>query len=97
MRTLDYDEVFTDKIGNVVGIIKGDGTGPSIMYNSHMDHVDPGEESLWEYAPYSGEVAGRFVHGRAASDVKSGLASADLRRDYMLKKNPAYSSRATLS
>ena len=84
MTDLGYDEVFTDKIGNVVGIIKGDGTGPSVMFNSHMDHVDPGEESLWEYAPYGGEIADGFVHGRAASDVKSGLAS-QIYAGYMLK------------
>ena len=45
----------------------------------------PARESLWEYAPYSGEVAGGFVHGRAASDVKSGLAS-QIYAGYMLKK-----------
>ncbi|QGY38636.1 YgeY family selenium metabolism-linked hydrolase [Pseudodesulfovibrio cashew] len=85
LRGLGYDEVFTDKIGNVVGIIKGDGTGPSVMFNSHMDHVDPGEESLWEYAPYGGEVAGGFVHGRAASDVKAGMA-AQIYAGHILKR-----------
>ncbi|WP_461210913.1 YgeY family selenium metabolism-linked hydrolase [Desulfocurvus sp. DL9XJH121] len=74
LKDLGYDEVFVDGIGNVVGIIKGDGTGPSAMYDSHMDHVLPGDENLWEYGPYSGEVAEGFVHGRAASDVKCGLA-----------------------
>lgn len=74
MKELDYDEVFSDEIGNVVGIIKGDGSGPSVMYDSHMDHVLPGDEDMWEYGPYSGAVAEGFVHGRAASDVKCGLA-----------------------
>lgn len=85
MTDLGYDEVFTDKIGNVVGIIKGDGTGPSIMYNSHMDHVDPGEESLWEHPPYGGVVADGFIHGRAASDVKCGIA-AQIFAGHLLKK-----------
>ena len=74
LTDLGYDEVFTDDIGNVVGIVKGSGEGPNIMYNSHMDHVLPGDEDLWEYGPYSGAVAEGFVHGRAASDVKCGLA-----------------------
>lgn len=85
MIDLGYDEVFIDKIGNVVGIIKGDGTGPSIMYNSHMDHVDPGQESLWEYPPYGGIVADGFIHGRAASDVKCGMAS-QIYAGHILKK-----------
>jgi putative selenium metabolism hydrolase len=85
LTELDYDEVFTDSIGNVVGIIRGTGDGKSIMYNSHMDHVDPGEESLWEHPPYSGAVADGFIHGRAASDVKCGMA-AQIYAGHILKK-----------
>lgn len=75
MRELGYDEVFIDDIGNVVGIIKGSGGGLNIMYNSHMDHVDPGDESNWQYPPYGGVIADGYIHGRAASDVKGGMAS----------------------
>lgn len=85
LARLDYDEVFIDKIGNVVGIIKGTGDGSSVMYNSHMDHVDPGEESLWEHPPYGGVVADGFIHGRAASDVKCGMA-AQIYAGHILKK-----------
>lgn len=85
MERLGYDEVFTDAMGNVVGVIKGEGGGPSLMYNSHMDHVDPGEESAWEH-PYGGVVADGFIHGRAASDVKCGLA-AQIYAGHLLKKS----------
>jgi len=87
MDNLGYDEVFRDKFGNVIGIIHGEPGGPSIMYNSHMDHVSPGDPANWEgYDPYGGEMdicecdnADRTakemvecIHGRGASDVKSG-------------------------
>lgn len=75
MKSLGYDEVFVDDIGNVVGIIKGEGNGPTVMYNSHMDHVDPGDPANWKYDPYGGVIDGGCLHGRAASDVKSGMAS----------------------
>lgn len=90
MEKLGYDEVFRDDHGNVVGIVKGTEDGPTIMYNSHMDHVSPGDVSNWEgYDPYGGlldvcrvdnqdktgtELA-ECVHGRAASDVKCGEAA----------------------
>ena len=48
MERLAYDEVFTDSMGNVVGIIKGGGHGENIMFNGHMDHVDPGRLEAWE-------------------------------------------------
>ncbi len=75
MVELGYDKVFVDDMGNVVGIIKGSGERPNIMYNSHMDHVDPGNEANWEYPPYGAVIADGFIHGRAASDVKGGMAT----------------------
>lgn len=75
LRELGYDEVFIDGIGNVGGIIKGSGGGKNVMYNSHMDHVDPGDRANWQYDPYGAEIADGFIHGRAASDVKAGMAT----------------------
>ncbi|QEK11721.1 M20/M25/M40 family metallo-hydrolase [Crassaminicella thermophila] len=90
MEKLGYDEVFRDEWGNVVGIIKGDEPGPTIMYNSHLDHVDPGDISEWEgYDPYGAEIdvvdvenqdrtgleKAEVIHGRAAADVKGGGAT----------------------
>lgn len=75
MDNLGYDEVYVDDIGNVVGLISGEDGGPIVNYNSHMDHVDPGDPANWEYEPYSAAIADGHIHGRAASDVKGGLAS----------------------
>lgn len=88
MEKLGYDEVFRDDQGNVVGIVKGTEAGPTIMYNSHMDHVSPGDYNNWEgYDPYGAlidvckvdtqskeEDEAECIHGRAASDVKGGEA-----------------------
>lgn len=90
MKELGYDEVFRDSMGNVVGIVKGTEAGPTIMYNGHMDHVSPGDINNWEgYDPYGGKLdiceidnqdktakdLVECIHGRAASDVKAGLAA----------------------
>ncbi|MTI58528.1 MAG: M20/M25/M40 family metallo-hydrolase [Firmicutes bacterium] len=89
MEKLGYDQVFRDDMGNVVGIVEGSKEGPTIMYNSHMDHVSPGDANNWEgYNPYGGEIdicavddqdgnsdQAECIHGRAASDVKGGEAA----------------------
>ncbi|MBI4858585.1 MAG: M20/M25/M40 family metallo-hydrolase [Acetobacterium woodii] len=88
MEKLGYDEVFRDNHGNVVGLVKGTEPGPTIMYNSHMDHVSPGDAANWEgYDPYGGLIdvctvdsqnkqpdEAECIHGRGASDVKCGEA-----------------------
>ena len=89
MEKLGYDEVFRDDMGNVVGIVNGSEDGPSIMYNSHMDHVSAGNKENWEgYDPYGAKIdicevddqyktkkeKAECIHGRGASDVKGGAA-----------------------
>ncbi|MGC8880432.1 MAG: M20/M25/M40 family metallo-hydrolase [Anaerolineae bacterium] len=74
MRQLGYDEVTVDPAGNVVGLIRGD-AGPSLMFNAHMDHVDPGDLSGWPYPPYSGEIVDGMLWGRGTVDMKGALAA----------------------
>lgn len=75
MKRLGYDRVFLDEAGNVIGLIKGRCPGRSVMFNTHLDHVDPGRPELWEFDPYGGEIADGYIHGRGASDVKGAIAS----------------------
>ncbi|MFC2021927.1 YgeY family selenium metabolism-linked hydrolase [Chloroflexota bacterium] len=75
MERLAYDEVFTDDMGNVVGTIKGSGQGESIMFNGHMDHVDPGRLEAWDYEPYGGTIIQGYLHGRGTCDMKGAIAS----------------------
>lgn len=89
LRKLNYEDVFVDDLGNVVGVITGSIPGPSIMYNGHMDHVDIGDPAEWEgYDPYGGVIDivkmqtedgktledAEVIHGRAAADTKGGIA-----------------------
>src|SRR5262245_14774663 len=47
MRALGYDEVWTDRVGNVIGVVRGTGGGRSVQFNAHLDHVSPGDHALW--------------------------------------------------
>lgn len=74
MEALDFDEVRMDRMGNVIGIIRGSGGGPSVMLNSHLDVVAEGDPGQWEHPPFGGVVADGFLHGRGSMDIKGPLA-----------------------
>lgn len=75
LEKLNYDQVLRDRTGNLVGVIRGNGTGDNILFNCHMDQVDPGDLSAWEYDPFGGVIADDYIHGRGASDTKGTIAT----------------------
>lgn len=74
MRELGYPEIEVDEWGNVVGIIRGKGTG-SVLFDAHMDTV-PWDASAWRYDPLGGQVDGGRIYGRGTSDMKGAMAAA---------------------
>ncbi len=75
LMRLGYDEVERDVAGNVIGLLRGSRGGPSVQFNTHLDHVHEGDLSLWPYPPYEGVVIDGVLYGRGACDVKGALAS----------------------
>jgi succinyl-diaminopimelate desuccinylase len=59
---------------NTLGRLPGRGKKPPLLFSGHLDTVPPGE-TPWEYAPYSGTIAGDRIYGRGASDMKGGLVA----------------------
>lgn len=80
MQRLDYDSVSVDEAGNVIGHIRANAYPTqgqprrSIMFNTHMDHVDVGDVSRWPFPPYGGTLHEGEIWGRGASDLKGPLA-----------------------
>ncbi len=75
LRQLGYDEVWGDDAGNVYGRLYGaDRSLPALALNTHLDHVDPGDLSLWPSPPFAAEIAGDRLIGRGACDIKGPLA-----------------------
>ncbi len=72
MEELGY-EVEVDEMGNVIGR-RGDG-GRLILFDGHMDHVEPGSPDRWSHPPYGAEVVDGALYGRGAVDMKGGLAA----------------------
>jgi putative selenium metabolism hydrolase len=75
MQSLGYDDVWQDEVGNVVGVLRGSGGGPSLMLNTHLDHVSAGDESGWPFPPFEGRVHEGAVWGRGAMDIKGPTAA----------------------
>ena len=50
------------------------GNGPHLMFAGHTDVVPPGDEAAWTHPPFAAEIAGGFLYGRGAVDMKGGIA-----------------------
>ena len=74
MRRLGYDDARTDEVGNVIGLIRGEGGGHSVMLNTHLDHVSPGDPTLWTDPPFSATMRDGAIYGRGAVDIKGPMA-----------------------
>jgi acetylornithine deacetylase/succinyl-diaminopimelate desuccinylase-like protein len=75
MRALHFDQVTTDEMGNVVGVLHGIEDGPTLLLASHMDTVGTGNLATWNESPWSGCVENGRLHGLGAADCKGGLAA----------------------
>ena len=56
---------------NVIGILRGGGSGRSLLINGHMDTV--GVDGMAD--PFSGEIRDGKLYGRGAQDMKASLAA----------------------
>jgi putative selenium metabolism hydrolase len=69
MRKLGFDEVWFDRMGNVVGRI---GDGPrKLLYDSHLDTVGIGDPAAWEWDPFQGKIEDGIFYARGACDEKN--------------------------
>lgn len=65
---------YADRRTSLVARIGGDGERPPLCFTGHVDVVPTGA-APWKKDPFAGEVDGDRIHGRGASDMKSGVAA----------------------
>ena len=68
MRSLGFDEVRFDKMGNILGRI-GDGAR-TMVYDSHIDTVGIGSADSWDWDPFEGKIEDGVLYARGACDEK---------------------------
>ncbi|MDH3298489.1 MAG: YgeY family selenium metabolism-linked hydrolase, partial [Gemmatimonadota bacterium] len=73
-ESLGFDDVFIDRLGNVVARI---GSGPlKILIDGHIDCVGVGDPDAWEHDPFEGKLEDGKVWGRGAVDELPVVACA---------------------
>jgi putative selenium metabolism hydrolase len=75
MLMLGYDEVMRDDLGSVLGIVRGELAGRTVLFDAHMDTVAVVAADSWRYDPYGGAENEGRLWGRGAADAKGPLAA----------------------
>lgn len=75
MISLGYTETWIDELGNVIGRVAGQGQGPAILFDGHLDTVDVTEPWAWQHPPFQGRLVDGRIYGRGAADMKGALAA----------------------
>ncbi len=61
---------------NLVGVLKGQGDGRSLILNGHIDTVPPGDPDTWKWKdPWSGRIENENLYGLGSADMKGGVVA----------------------
>ncbi len=74
LGSMDFDEIFMDNYGSVIGIRAGLKPGPRVLFDAHMDVVPVNNPESWSCDPFGGDQRDGKIWGRGATDIKGGLA-----------------------
>lgn len=73
LRSGGIESIERDPAGNVIARI-GNGNGPTLLYDAHMDTVYPSDEP-WPHDPRSAVVEDGILYGLGACDMKGSIAA----------------------
>ncbi|MDP8052463.1 succinyl-diaminopimelate desuccinylase [Pasteurella atlantica] len=71
-------------------------TSPCIAFAGHTDVVPVGDESQWQYPPFSAEIVGDMLYGRGAADMKGSLAAMVIAVRDFVRNNPNHKGKVAL-
>lgn len=61
MKEKKFDQITTDKYGNVIGQIKGTKPGRKVLFDGHMDTVPADNKEVWSHDPFVPSGRGRQI------------------------------------
>lgn len=64
----------TEAMPNLIARI-GNGDGPELCFNAHVDVVPTGERSAWAHDPFGAEIEDGRIYGRGAGDDKASVTA----------------------
>lgn len=87
MRRVGFQQVYVDRVGNVIGRI---GIGPTkLLFDGHMDTVGVGNPDAWQRDPFGAVVEDGILYGRGAVDMKGALAAMLYGAKSLMDRGPA--------
>ena len=96
MQQLGFSDVVMDAAGNVSGSI-GQGNGPLLLLDAHMDTVEVPEPAHWRVDPWSAEVQQGRLYGLGSCDMKGGLAAAIYGAAHLLRAGAPLAGRVMVA
>ncbi|WGE31448.1 succinyl-diaminopimelate desuccinylase [Actinobacillus genomosp. 2] len=69
---------------------------PCVVFAGHTDVVPVGDESQWQYPPFSAEIVDGTLYGRGAADMKGSLAALVIAAETFVKNNPNHKGKIAL-
>ncbi len=75
MRRAGFDDVTSDRYGNIIGTVHGSAGGPVVVMEGHMDTVPVPLPEQWSHAPFESIVVDGRLYGRGAADMKCALCA----------------------
>lgn len=72
---MGFDNCIVDRYGNVIGQVKGNRPGKSLLLDGHIDTVPVPDPAPWQHDPFGGELVDGKIYGRGASDMKGAVAA----------------------
>lgn len=85
MKAMGFDEVSTDRYGNIIGCIRGNKPGKKLLFDGHIDTVPVSDEGEWLYPPFEAQIHDGKIYGRGTSDMKGAVAAMTAAASYFAR------------
>ena len=82
---------------NLVARVPGNGPGPRVVFNGHLDTFPLGEELGWTVDPLGGALRDGRLYGRGAADMKGGIACSIAALAALAAQHNAWRGEAVLT
>jgi succinyl-diaminopimelate desuccinylase len=82
---------------NVIGIVNGHGPGKHVIFNAHMDTMEPGQESDWTVPIFELTRKEGRLYGLGLGNMKGALAAMCLVTVLLARRRDAWSGRLTMT
>ncbi|AZI14007.1 succinyl-diaminopimelate desuccinylase [Avibacterium paragallinarum] len=69
---------------------------PVVAFAGHTDVVPVGDESQWQYPPFSAKIVDDMLYGRGAADMKGSLAAMIVAAENYVKAHPDHAGTIAL-